>query len=103
MFARLSGVKFEPKQLQRGPQRRAFLTDGSHRPVIPYTPKHGSWRNQVESWFSVWEQRVIRRGNFLSKADLTRKLLAYIASCNAYKAHPQAWTYTGKPLVSGAT
>lgn len=102
LFARLNGVKFEPKQLKRGPQRRAFLTDLSHRHVIHYTPKHGSWLNQVEIWFSVLERRVIRRGDFLSKADLTRKILAYIAYFNAYKAHPYAWTYTGKPLVSGA-
>jgi transposase len=102
LFARLSGVKFEPKKLKHGPERRAFLTDLSHRHVIHYTPKHGSWLNQVEIWFSVLERRVIRRGNFLSKADLTRKIQAYIAYFNAYKAHPYAWTYTGKPLVSGA-
>jgi transposase len=101
LFAQLNGVKFEPKQLQRGPARRAFLTDPSHRHVLHYTPKHGSWLNQVEIWFSVLARRVIRRGNFLSKADLTRKILAYIDYYNVYKAHPYAWTYTGKPLVSG--
>ncbi len=102
LFARLNGVKFEPKQLRCGPQRRAFLTDPSHSYVIHFTPKHGSWLNQVELWFSVLERRVIRRGNFVSKADLTRKILAYIEYYNLYKAHPYAWTYTGKPLVSGA-
>jgi transposase len=102
LFARLNGVKFDPKQLRRGPQRRAFLTDPSHLHVIHFTPKHGSWLNQVEMWFSVLERRVIRRGNFVSKADLMRKILAYIDYYNLYKAHPYAWTYTGKPLVSGA-
>jgi transposase len=102
LFARLNGVKFEPRKLRRGRQRRAFLTDESRQHVIHYTPKHGSWLNQVEIWFSVLARRVIRRGNFTSKADLARKILAYIAYHNAYKAHPYAWTYTGKPLVSGA-
>jgi transposase len=102
LFARLNGVKFEPKQLRRGPQRRAFLTDPSHIHVIHFTPKHGSWLNQVEMWFSVLERRVLRRGSFVSKADLMRKILAYIDYYNLYKAHPYAWTYTGKPLVSGA-
>ncbi len=101
LFARLNGIKFEPKKLKRGPPRRAFLTDGSHRHVIHFTPKHGSWLNQVEMWFSVLARRAIRRGNFLSKRDLARNLLAYIAYHNAYKARPYAWTYTGKPLVSG--
>lgn len=103
LFARLNGVKFEPKKLRRGPQRRAFLTDPSHRHVIHYTPKHGSWLNQVEIWFSVLARRVLRRGDFVSKADLTRKVLAYIDYYNTCKAHPYAWTYTGKPLVSGVT
>jgi transposase len=101
LFAQLNRVKFEPKQLRRGPQRRAFLTDPSHRHVIHFTPKHGSWLNQVEMWFSVLERRVIRRGNFVSQADLKRKILAYIDYYNRYQAHPYAWTYTGKPLVSG--
>jgi transposase len=101
LFARLNGVKFEPKQLKRGPQRRAFLTDPEQRHVVHFTPKHGSWLNQVELWFSVLTRRVIQRGDFPSKADLARKILAYIAYYNAYKAHPYAWTYTGKPLVSG--
>jgi len=101
LFARLNGLKFEPKKLKRGPQRRAFLTDPTHRHVIHFTPKHGSWLNQVEMWFSVLARRVLRRGNFLSKADLTRKILAYIDYYNTYKARPYAWTYMGKPLVSG--
>lgn len=102
LFARLNGVKFDAKELKRGRQRREFLTDPSHRHVIHYTPKHGSWLNQVELWFSVLARRAIRRGDFASKADLARKILAYIAYHNAFRAHPYAWTYTGKPLVSGA-
>ena len=101
LFARLNGVKFEPKHLKCGPQRRAFLTDPAHRHVIHYTPKHGSWLNQVEMWFSVLERRVLRRGSFTSRADLVRKILAYIAYYNVSKAHPYAWTYTGTPLVTG--
>lgn len=101
LFARLNGVKFDAKKLKRGPARREFLTDPGHRHVIHFTPKHGSWLNQVEMWFSVLARRVIRRGDFCSKGDLARKILAYIEYHNAFKAHPYAWTYTGKPLVSG--
>lgn len=101
LFARLNRVAFEPSKLQRGPQRRAFLCDGEHRHVIHFTPKHGSWLNQVELFFSVLARKVIRRGNFTSKADLTRKILAYLDYHNNYKAHPYSWTYTGKPLVTG--
>ena len=47
-IARLSGLRFEPKKLRGGAQRRAFLTDPDHKHVIHYTPKHGSWLNQIE-------------------------------------------------------
>jgi hypothetical protein len=102
LFARLNGLQYEPKKLKRGRERIAFRTDTSHRHVIHYTPKHGSWLNQVEIWFSVLARRVLRRGDFRSKADLMRKILAYIAYHNSHKAHPYAWTYTGKPLVAEA-
>jgi transposase len=101
LFAQLNGVSFEAKQLQRGAQRREFLTDLSRRHVVHFTPKHGSWLNQVELWFGVLARRLLRRGEFTSKADLARQILAYIEYHNAYKAHPYAWTYTGKPLVTG--
>jgi hypothetical protein len=99
-LARLSGVRFEPKRLKTGAQRRAFLSDPEHKHVIHFTPKHGSWLNQIEIWFSVLARRVIRRGNFASKADLARKILAYIAYYNEHHAHPYRWTYTGQPLVA---
>jgi transposase len=100
LFARLNGVKFEPKKLKRGVARRAFLTDPSHRHVIHYTPKHGSWLNQVEIWFSVLARRVVRRGEFRSVRELAAKVLAFIDHYNTYQAHPYAWTYKGKPLVA---
>lgn len=99
-IARLSGVPFEPKKLRTGIQRRAFLTNPKHKHVIHYTPKHGSWLNQIEIWFGVLQRRVIRRGHFRSKADLTRKLIDYIAYYNENLAHPYRWTYTGQPLAA---
>lgn len=99
-IAQLSGVKFEPKKLRTEAQRRAFLTDPEHKHVIHFTPKHGSWLNQIEIWFGVLQKRVLRRGNFVSKADLTRRILAYIAYYNENLAHPYRWTYTGQPLAA---
>lgn len=99
LFARLNQVKFHKKSLKHGKQRRAFLTDLSHRHVIHFTPKHGSWLNQVEMWFGVLTRRVIRRGNFTSKKDLKSKILTWIHYHNNHRAHPYDWTYTGKPLT----
>jgi hypothetical protein len=100
-LGRLSEVWDSRPPLRTGAQWRAFLTDPSHKHVIHYTPKHGSWLNQIEIWFGVLSRRVLRRGDFSSVADLTEKILAYIAYYNAHHAHPYEWTYTGKPGVSG--
>jgi len=87
--------------LRTGVQRRAFLTDPSHKHVAHYTPKHGSWLNQVEIWFGVLSRRLLRRGEFRSVQELAERILAFIAHYDRHHAHPYEWTYTGKPLVSG--
>src|SRR6185369_13639531 len=100
-LGRLSGVWEARPPLRTGAQRRSFLTDPSHRHVVHYTPKHGSWLNQVEIWFGVLCRRLLRRGEFRSVAELAERILAFIAHYDRHQAHPYEWTYTGKPLVSG--
>ena len=78
--------------------RKGFLTDATHRVRFVYVPKHTSWLNQVEIWFSVLARRVLRRGNFRSAGELRDKILAYIAYYNRTRAKPYKWTYTGRPL-----
>jgi transposase len=41
--------------------RAEFLTDSSHRIVFMYTPKHCSWLNQIEYWFSVITRRLLNK------------------------------------------
>jgi transposase len=62
-----------------------------------YTPVHASWVNQIELVFSIVTRRVLRRGNFASRADLVSKLMRYIDRHNE-TARPFAWTYSGQPL-----
>ena len=78
--------------------RKAFLTEAGHRVRFVYVPKHTSWLNQVEIWFSVLARRVIRRGNFRSVADLRDRILQFIDYFNRTMAKPYKWTYSGRPL-----
>jgi len=80
--------------------RRAFLGDRRRRIRFVYTPKHCSWLNQIEIWFSILTRRLLKRGCFASVEELCARILAFIDYFNRVLAKPFRWTYTGRALAA---
>jgi DDE superfamily endonuclease len=73
-----------------------WLTDHP-RWSFQFTPKHASWLNQIEIFFSILWRRLLKHGIFASEDDLAQQMLAFVETFNQ-TAKPFKWTYTGKVL-----
>jgi transposase len=74
-------------------ETRAWLaTRLEGRFTLVFTPKHGSWLNLVEGFFSKMARSVLRHIRVASKTELKARILAYLDDINAEPV-VHTWTY----------
>ncbi|HAZ45549.1 MAG TPA: IS630 family transposase [Cyanobacteria bacterium UBA11369] len=91
------GIKEKSGILQSMSTRADFLSDATHRIRFVYIPKHTSWLNQIECWFSILMRRFLKRSSFTSTSDLKQKILEFISYYNRSLAKPFLWQFQGYP------
>lgn len=82
------GEKGERGILESAKARQSFLSAPERRIRFIYTPKHCSWLNQVECWFSILVRRALKRASSSSVESLNQAILDFIKYFNAVLAKP---------------
>jgi transposase len=69
-----------------------IVTQPEGRFAFVFTPKHGSWLNLVEGFFSKMTRSILRHIRVASKAELKARILAYLDDLNRDPV-VHTWTY----------
>ena len=76
----------------RSAETRAYLAANPDRFELIFTPKHASWLNWVETFFSKMTRAMLRHIRVSSKQELAARITAFIRLCNQDPQIPR-WTY----------
>ena len=83
----------------RGPAAAARLQARWPTIVLVHTPRHASWLNQIEIYFSVVQRKVLTPNAFTSLADVEDRLLRFQVYYTQH-ARPFQWRFTRQDLLA---
>lgn len=87
------GVKGRRGILKNKKSRTEFLESPHHRIRVVFTPKHCSWLNQIENWFSILSRRALNNAYFDSVKELIERIELFISYYNQFDAEAMNWKY----------
>lgn len=65
---------------------------------VHYTPTHSSWLNQVECWFSILTEKMLKRGSHHSTRELEAAIYRFLDAHNDAPS-PFAWIKTADEIL----
>ena len=81
-------------------ETRNYLATKPGRFVFVFTPKHGSWLNMIESFFSKMTRQMLKGIRVSSKDELAERIYQYFIDINADPVIFR-WTYKMKDFSPG--
>ena len=81
------------RQLERWLQAEVAADGLSLSIQICWLPKHASWLDQREIWFSILQPKLLQPNRFATSDELEQALLQFIEAYNR-AARPIQWMYT---------
>jgi transposase len=79
-------------------ETRQYLKSVPGRFDFTFTPKHGSWLNLIECFFSKMARTLLRGIRVKSKEELKKRILLWVEEINQVPV-PFRWTYTAEDTL----
>jgi transposase len=88
-------VIWDNLNIHKGGRWDEFNSQNGSRFHFVHTPIHASWMNQIESWFSILQRRILKYGDFASADELAASVLQFISYWNKNESHAFHWKWRG--------
>lgn len=92
-----NGTTHASKQLPQWVKELAKSSNGKLTMQLYWLPTNASWLDQIEIWFSLLQEKLLRPNHFTSCDELERAILDFITHYNQ-TAKPLKWSYTVEQL-----